>query len=164
MKDKLWAPWRKKYILHKKAKGCFICRIFKAWRDKANYIVTRSKHSFAVLNIYPYNNGHILVVPNRHIKDLGALRDYELLDVMKLTNEMMARLRKKMRPHGFNLGINLGRVAGAGVPGHVHLHIVPRYKGDGNFMPVIANTKVISESLKSVYQKLSKCEGGGFGK
>jgi ATP adenylyltransferase len=150
--NKLWAPWRNVFIKVKKIKGCIFC--VKGKKDKGLFIIKRSRHSFAMLNIYPYNNGHIMVSPFRHAKDLKALKDEELLDIIKLTRDMQALLEKKLRPHGFNIGINTGKAAGAGYKDHLHIHIVPRWKGDTNFMPVIANTKVMPESLKELYKLL----------
>lgn len=150
----LWAPWRKAYILGKKSKACFLCRIRRSKRDRTNYVVGRSTHSFAVLNLYPYNNGHVMATPNRHVKKLSQLSDDEQLDLFHLISRMMEQIEMKMKPHGINLGINFGRTAGAGLIGHLHIHIVPRWQGDTNFMPVTANTKVLSEALKSVQEKL----------
>ena len=152
--DKLWAPWRKAYILRKPAKKCFICRVKSSSQDAKHFVLKRTFHSFAVLNIYPYNNGHVMVAPNRHVADLEKLKDAELLDLLRLTNQIILRLKKMMKPHGLNVGINFGRAAGAGVPGHIHIHVVPRWSGDTNFMPVVAHTKILSESLKSVYERL----------
>jgi ATP adenylyltransferase len=152
--DQLWAPWRRGYILQKAAKHCFLCRAQKSSQDQKHFVLKRTPHSFAILNIYPYNNGHLMVVPNRHVKGLDKLSPTELLDLFQLVNQMTLRLEKIMKPDGMNLGINLGRTAGAGVPGHIHVHLVPRWSGDTNFMPVISGTKVISESLKSVYRRL----------
>ncbi len=152
--DKLWAPWRKAYILKKPTQKCFICRIEASSQDAKNFILKRTYHSLAVLNLFPYNNGHVMVIPKRHVDGLERLKDEELLDLLQLLNQVVVRLRKTMKPHGLNIGINLGRIAGAGIPGHVHIHIVPRWAADTNFMPVIGNTKVLSESLKSVYQRL----------
>jgi len=108
------------------------------------------------LNLYPYNNGHAMIVPKRHLDSVHALTDEEKLDWLDLYDDVLSAIKKAMRPHGFNVGINIGRVGGAGVPHHLHLHIVPRWKGDSNFMPVISRTKVISESLDSVYKILTK--------
>ncbi len=154
--DRIWAPWRKAYIRPKarKEKGCLFCRLLAEGRDAANYILKRTHSSFAVLNIYPYNNGHTMIIPRRHVDSLHALSDREKLDWLALYDETLAALKKTLKPHGFNVGINVGRVGGAGVPHHLHLHVVPRWKGDMNFMPVIAETKVISESLDSVYHAL----------
>ena len=110
--------------------------------------------SFAMLNIYPYNSGHIMISPFRHVRDLKGLNDAELLDIIKLTRDMQVLLEKKLKPHGFNIGINTGKVAGAGYKDHLHIHIVPRWKGDSNFMPVIADTKVMPQSLKELYKLL----------
>ena len=158
--DKLWAPWRKAYILKKQTQKCFICRIEGSSQDSKNLVLKRSRYSFAVLNLFPYNNGHVMVIPKRHVDGLERLNDMELLDLFQLLNQIVARIKKTMKPQGLNLGANLGRIAGAGVPGHVHIHIVPRWSGDTNFMPVIGNTKVLSESLKSVYQRLKLGRSG----
>jgi ATP adenylyltransferase len=154
--DKLWAPWRVKYVtkIIGKAKGCVFCRMQKAKQDKKNYIFARTKHSFAVLNIYPYNNGHTLIVPNRHVKDLERLTKVEREDLMDLLIYCRKLSDKVLTPAGYNVGINLGRVSGAGIPGHLHIHMVPRWKGDVNFMPVTAETKVISQSLQALFDKL----------
>ena len=154
--DKLWAPWRLNYItkIVKEEKGCVFCRIFKEKKDKQNFIFLHRRCSYAVLNIYPYNNGHILIVSNRHVNDLDKLTKQEREDMLDLLQEAKALLTKVIKPAGFNVGINLGRLAGAGFPGHLHIHLVPRWRGDVNFMPVVGNTKVISQSLKSLYDKL----------
>lgn len=155
--DKIWAPWRNKFIAIRKIKGCIFCTKSKAGRGRFQtvpYIIKKSEHSFAILNIYPYNNGHIMVAPLRHVKDLKGLNDAELLDIIKLTRDMQALLEKKLKPHGFNIGINTGKVAGAGYKGHLHIHIVPRWEGDNNFMPVIADTKVVPQALKELYKTL----------
>ena len=154
----LWAPWRSAFIKIRKIKGCIFC--VDNYRGQAclspteKFIIRKSAHSFAMLNIYPYNNGHIMVAPFRHIKDLKGLNDEELLDIIKLTRDMQALLEKKLKPHGFNIGINTGKVAGAGYKDHLHVHIVPRWKGDSNFMPVIADTKVMPQSLKELHRIL----------
>jgi ATP adenylyltransferase len=151
--DKLWAPWRSVFIKIRKIKGCIFC--VKAGKDKDLYIIKKSRYSFAMLNIYPYNNGHVMVSPCRHVKDLKGLNDEELLDIMKLTKDMQILLEKKLKPHGFNIGINTGKAAGAGYKDHLHIHIVPRWKGDSNFMPVVADTKVVPQSLKELYKTLT---------
>ena len=156
--DRLWAPWRQAYITKvvKEKKGCIFCRIFKAKKDQNNFIFLRQRHSYAVLNIYPYNNGHVLIVSNRHVNDLDQLTKEEKDNLINVLEETKALLTKVIKPAGYNIGINLGRIAGAGFPGHLHIHLVPRWKGDSNFMPVTAGTKVISQSLKSLYEKLVK--------
>ena len=152
--DRLWAPWRSKFVRKKKKKGCIFC-LKKNKKDNNKYIIKKIKFSFAILNIYPYNNGHVMVSPYRHIKDLTGLRDNELLDMMVLVRETQRLLEKKLKPHGFNIGINTGEVGGAGYRGHVHIHIVPRWSGDTNFMPIIGQTKVIPQSLKELHRLLA---------
>ena len=155
--DRLWAPWRVKYItkILKKKKGCVFCSIVKQKKDAANFIFIRSKYCFSVLNIYPYNNGHCMVLPNRHVDSLKKMTKEEKADLFQLLEKTTDLLDKGIKPEGYNIGINFGRVAGAGFPDHVHIHIVPRWRGDVNFMPVTANTKVISQSLNAVYKKLN---------
>ncbi|MFH1854247.1 MAG: HIT domain-containing protein [Candidatus Omnitrophota bacterium] len=150
--DKLWAPWRSRFVRGRKKKSCIFC--LKKDSEIKAYIVKKYKFSFAMLNIYPYNNGHVMVSPYRHIKDLKGLDDRELLDIMRLVRDMQVLLEKKLRPHGFNMGINTGTVGGAGYKDHVHIHIVPRWNGDTNFMPVTANTKVLPQSLGELYNLL----------
>ena len=156
--EHLWAPWRTGYI-QKISKHsmmrCVFCKILKERRDKFNFIVERAQHNFSVLNIYPYNNGHTLVMPCRHVSDLSHLRKDEKAELFELLESTQALLKKVLKPEGYNVGVNLGRVAGAGFPGHIHFHIVPRWTGDMNFMPVVANTKVMSQSLKVLWQRLS---------
>ena len=155
--DKLWAPWRLSYVtkIKDKAKSSTFTRILREKKDKKNYIFLRSKHSFAVLNIYPYSNGHVLIVPNRKVVDLSDLRREERENLMDVLEEVKDLLQEVLKPAGFNVGINLGRFAGAGIPEHLHVHLVPRWRGDVNFMPVTANTKVISQSLNDLYTKLT---------
>jgi ATP adenylyltransferase len=155
--DKLWAPWREKYItsLGEKKSGCVFCRIYKEDDDVTNYVFLRSKHAYAVLNIYPYSNGHVLIVPNRHVNDLSKLKRDERDDVMDMLELSKSLLDGVLKPHGFNIGLNLGRAAGAGIPNHIHFHIVPRWKGDVNFMPMVGHTKVISQSLQTVHKLLA---------
>ncbi len=155
--DQLWAPWRIKYIRQiGKTKGCVFCDIYKAKDDKKNFIFVRTPLSYAVLNLYPYNNGHTLVLPNRHVGDLSKLSKDERSDLWDLVDVVQEMMEEVLQPQGYNIGINLGRVGGAGFPGHLHVHIVPRWKGDVNFMPVIAETRVISQSMKTLYARLSQ--------
>lgn len=152
--DKLWAPWRVKYITQiGKHKGCVFCRVLKEKKDDKNFIFIRKKLVFAVLNIYPYNNGHSLILPYRHVDALEQLTRPEREELMDLVEEIKLISDDVLDPGGYNIGMNLGRVAGAGFPGHLHMHIVPRWKGDSNFMPVVGGTKVISQSLKELYQR-----------
>ncbi len=154
---RLWAPWRLKYIVSARGSsfsGCLFCRTGKASDDARNLVILRGRLSFCILNRYPYNNGHLMVAPYRHVGQLAFLTPAEWQEILDLTNESMARLEKVMAPHGYNIGSNLGRTAGAGIPGHLHLHVVPRWTGDNNFMPVVAGTKVISQALSSAYSLL----------
>ncbi len=139
-----------------KEKGCFFCAFRRQKDDKKNLVLSRSKHSICLLNKYPYNNGHLLVCPNKHVKALGALSDVELLDMMRLLNGMQLLLQKTLKPEGFNIGINVGAASGAGIPNHVHIHIVPRWNEDTNFMPVLFDTKIISQSLEELYAQLHR--------
>ena len=154
--DKLWAPWRVKYVtkILSKSKKCVFCKILSGKNDRKNFIFLRTQYSFAVLNIYPYNNGHVLVMPYRHVNDIAKLTQDEMMDLMNLVNRTKKLLEKVMKPKGFNIGVNIGRAAGAGFPGHVHIHIVPRWLGDVNFMPVLTDTKVISQSLRALWTRL----------
>lgn len=156
--QRLWAPWRETYItkvINNQHKGCTFCRILKEKKDEKNYIFLHSKLSFAVLNIYPYSNGHCLILPKRHVGDVSQMTSAELTDMMKTLVKAKALLEKAMNPHAFNVGFNLGRLAGAGIPDHVHMHVVPRWQADHNFMPIVSDTKVISQSLEGIYQALN---------
>lgn len=152
----LHAPWRIEYILAPKGEsgdGLFT-RIAQSSADEENLVLAREKSCFAVLNRYPYSGGHLMVVPYKEAKDLNDLTDEELADVMRLLRRCQNALSKVMRPDGFNIGINLGRVAGAGILGHLHVHIVPRWNGDTNFMPVLGSTHVIPQALTDIAAKL----------
>jgi ATP adenylyltransferase len=154
--DRLWAPWRSAFVSRRKAsRRCIFCAAWRARADRRHRVVARSAQAFAILNLYPYNNGHLMIAPARHVGALTALRPQEWADILRLAQRMTRRLRRTLRPHGFNLGLNLGRVAGAGIPGHLHLHIVPRWQGDTNFFPVISRAKVISQSLDELYALLT---------
>jgi len=158
----LWAPWRAEYI-HCAAgqdstsrRRCLFCNLLKSKDDKENLILHRGQHVFVVMNRFPYNNGHLMVAPNRHTADLETLSAAESAELFKLVQKSLAGLRRALRPQGFNVGANLGRVAGAGVAGHAHVHIVPRWLGDVNFMPLLSETKVISEHLAETYERLQR--------
>ena len=158
--DQLWAPWRLAYIAASKDQppagggDCFICRGIAGTDDRANLLLHRTELSVVVLNRFPYNNGHLLVAPRSHKGRLDQLTNDELLDLQLVLRDMLAIIEKKMTPDGFNVGLNLGKVAGAGLPGHLHWHIVPRWNGDTNFMPVLTDTRVISQSLEALYDLL----------
>ena len=134
--------------------GCFLCAARDAKDDRKALVFLRRPHAFAVLNRFPYNNGHTLIVPASHKGNLEDLSDEEMLAIMKTAGEVVAVFRRFLRPDGFNIGFNFGRTAGAGLPEHLHLHIVPRWNGDTNFMPVLADTKVIPQSLEDLYDRL----------
>lgn len=159
--DQLWAPWRLAYVAAPKdtvrdpaAEDCFLCRGVGGSDDRANLLVYRSELSAVVLNRFPYNNGHLLVAPRRHKGRPDELTPDELLDLQLVLRQMIGILEKRMTPDGFNVGLNLGKAAGAGLPGHLHWHIVPRWNGDTNFMPVLTDAKVIVQSLDSLYDLL----------
>ena len=154
--EKLWAPWRIEYILSKKPAGCIFCDKPAENRDEENLILHRGKYNFIIMNAYPYNNGHMMVVPFRHTATLSSWSAEEQQEMMQLADLAVRLLRQTMRPDGFNLGINMGIVGGAGIADHIHLHIVPRWNGDTNFMPVLGETKIISEDLKESWSKLMR--------
>ncbi|MFA5038758.1 MAG: HIT domain-containing protein [Candidatus Omnitrophota bacterium] len=153
---RLWAPWRMAYITDKKTKGCLFCRIRRSRQDRKNFVFLRTQHSLAVLNLYPYNNGHLMVAPLRHVRSLSLLPEPELLDLMRCLKKCQVLLTRILKPQGFNIGVNEGTMAGAGIEDHLHIHLVPRWRGDVNFMPVVASTKIISQSLESLYGELKK--------
>lgn len=156
--EKLYAPWRQKYASKKTKKEthelCIFCQAAQAKKDKDYFVIKRYKTCFVILNTYPYNAGHIMVVSNKHCAELSQLSDQEQTELIKAVTESTQLLKKTLKPDGFNLGINLGSVAGAGIKDHLHVHIVPRWSGDTNFMPLIANTKHISFDLNKIYQTL----------
>lgn len=149
----LWAPWRIKYILGKKEK-CIFCDKVKNDKDKENYVLLRGKNAFVILNTFPYNNGHLMVAPYKHVPDLESLEENELGELMGLVKKSTQILKKALNPEGFNIGINMGKVAGAGVEEHIHIHIVPRWGGDTSFISTVGDTKIIPESLDDTFKKL----------
>jgi ATP adenylyltransferase len=154
--ETLHAPWRIEYILSPKPElreGLFT-RIAQSSDDEENFVIVRDRSCFALLNKYPYNGGHLMVVPYKEAPDLNGLTDEELADLWKLVRRCTNALTAVMKPDGFNIGINLGKVAGAGIAEHLHIHVVPRWNGDTNFMPVLANTTVLPEALKEIAAKL----------
>ena len=158
--DQLWAPWRLAYVAAPRAQPsatdeCFLCRGLAEQDDRRNLIVLRLPRSVVVLNRFPYNNGHLLIAPQAHQGRPADLDAATTLELMQTLNGMMAVLDDLMHPHGYNIGLNLGIAAGAGVPGHLHWHLVPRWKGDTNFMPVLTDTKVIAQSLDALYDLLT---------
>lgn len=156
--ERLWAPWRMAYIGQDTPSGCIFC-------DKPNvdereaHVVLKGEHSFVMLNAFPYNTGHLLVAPYSHIADLAQLSDQERLEVMGMLSRSLDLLQETCQPDGFNVGVNLGRVAGAGIVDHLHWHVVPRWNGDTNFMPVLAETKVLPEALETTWEKMRAAAG-----
>jgi ATP adenylyltransferase len=168
--EQLWAPWRLGYIVSDKntpqpgdvpevlpggERCCFLCQCAMAGDDRQRAIVARGRHTLTMLNRYPYNNGHLLIAPRRHLARMDELDDDVQLECSQTITRMIAVLEKTIHPEGFNVGLNLGRVAGAGVPGHLHWHIVPRWSGDTNFMPVVAGIRVIPQSLEALWEALT---------
>ncbi|MEM0087533.1 MAG: HIT domain-containing protein [Thermofilum sp.] len=155
--DVLFAPWRMKYINYakiEKPQKCFICEAAESSDLKSNLVVYRSESVIVLMNKFPYNTGHLLIAPVRHVADLGELRDDELCELARTLRMAVSWLKRALSPDGFNVGINLGKVAGAGLESHIHIHLVPRWSGDTNFMPVVADTKVIPEALEDTYEKI----------
>lgn len=154
--DKLWAPWRIKYISAKKQKGCLFCNAAK--EQNRDFLVFKDKYAICILNIFPYNNGHLMVAPLKHTRDLSKLSDKETLGLMQSLKKAEKLLTKALKPQAYNIGVNIGTAAGAGIAGHMHIHIVPRWKGDTNFMPIVYNTKIISQSLEELCKLLKKAD------
>lgn len=158
--ERLWAPWRLEYIKGPKPDECIFCSKPAAGDDEDGYIVHRGSECFVMLNAFPYNNGHVMISPYRHVPSIEELEEPALLELMTLSKRTLAALREVYGPEGFNLGINQGKVAGAGFDDHVHMHLVPRWGADTNFMPAIASTRVLPESLADSYRSLSRALGG----
>ncbi len=157
--NNLWAPWRMEYIRsfsdEAKEEGCFLCRYFEQTdRDRDNHVIWRGQSAFVVMNRFPYTNGHLLVALADHKGDLTDLTDDEMMEMSRLTRHSVRVLRERVNPDGFNVGYNIGRCAGAGLPGHLHLHVVPRWSGDTNFMPVIGDVRVMPDALDTLYAEL----------
>ena len=152
----LHAPWRIEYILAPKPalSDSLFSRIAQSNEDEANYVIARERTCYALLNTYPYTGGHLMIVPYKQVQDLNGLTDDELTDLLKLTRRCQNALSRVMKPEGFNIGINVGKVAGAGILEHLHLHVVPRWQGDTNFMPVLASTTVVPQALRELAGQL----------
>ena len=156
--DYLWAPWRIEYIKIAKEEakqGCILCSKPEAEDDRKNLILHRGQHSFIIMNAYPYNAGHLMVVPNRHVANLEDLNDTERNELFGLVSRSIAVMKQVFNAEGFNVGMNLGRIAGAGIDSHIHIHVVPRWVGDTNFMPVTGDIRVVSEAILETYDKLA---------
>jgi len=158
--EKLWSPWRSQYIDTFKEEpkenlpGSLFTRILNENDDRKNYLLYRGKNAFIIMNLYPYNSGHLMIVPYKEAKDLTELDDETRLEMFSLLDLGMQALTEVMKPHGFNIGANLGRVAGAGIEDHLHFHIVPRWNGDSNFMTTVASTRVIPDTLENIHRDL----------
>lgn len=152
----LWAPWRIAYIKGEKTPGCILCEKPREKKDRDNLILLRGKHSFVMMNLYPYNNGHLMVSPYEHVNTLETLSDTITTEMMRLMKKSLGVLRKTHKPDGFNMGLNLGKAAGAGIEEHLHFHVVPRWGGDTNFMTVTPEVRVIPEDIKETYRQLKR--------
>jgi ATP adenylyltransferase len=152
--ERVWAPWRMEYILNQKPDRCIFCLDDDPSLDRERLVIHRTSHSFVMLNRYPYTNGHMLIAPRRHTADLNVLSEEEMLDLFSTTRLARNVLHSVAKPQGFNLGMNLGKAAGAGVDEHLHMHIVPRWNGDTNYMTVVADLRVMPENLKTTYELL----------
>ena len=150
----IWAPWRMEYIQMQKSQGCILCEKPGQNNDAANYILHRGEKNFVIMNTYPYNPGHLMIAPYRHVASLEELTDEERHEHIDMVSRSIEVLKQVFSPAGFNLGTNIGKAAGAGIVDHVHTHVVPRWQGDVNFMPVLADTRVIPQALVETYQKL----------
>ncbi|MBN1269808.1 MAG: HIT domain-containing protein [Kiritimatiellae bacterium] len=151
---RIWAPWRMEYILSEEHDGCFLCRAAEGKDDRASLVLKRGETCFVVMNRYPYNNGHLMIAPYRHVGELEAMTREERAEMMELASQATRILGETIHPDGYNVGLNLGAAAGAGVADHAHLHIVPRWNGDTNFMPVLGETKVIPQALLELHDLL----------
>ncbi len=157
--ERLFSPWRSKYILtfknEKPRKGeSLFSRILREKKDNKNLIIVRKNHCFVMMNLYPYNSGHLMIVPYQQTSEMIDLSVEEMSEIMETSSQMIEILKKVLKPQGFNFGANLGRAAGAGVDDHIHFHIVPRWNGDTNFMPTIGDVKVVSEDMKETFKKI----------
>jgi ATP adenylyltransferase len=155
--EHLWTPWRMTYLqgTQPKPEGCLFCNVIATpASDAVNFVLHRGQYAFIILNLYPYSNGHLMIVPFSHVDSIEHLSSDELGEIMTLSQKCLALLRQAYNPQGFNMGVNIGGAAGAGVPGHVHMHIVPRWTGDSNFMTTLANTRVIPEVIEQTYERL----------
>src|SRR6266481_7163692 len=159
--QRLWTPWRRAFIegaADNSSTACFLCTAPAGHDDRANLILKRAESVFVLLNLYPYNSGHLMVAPYAHTGDLANLDASIAAELMHVTQRSVAALERVYRPDAFNVGMNLGKAAGAGLPNHLHIHVVPRWSGDTNFMPIIADTRTLSEGLRALYDKLMEAQ------
>ncbi|MCF7805059.1 MAG: HIT domain-containing protein [Candidatus Marinimicrobia bacterium] len=155
-RETLWAPWRIEYVLQEKPEDCIFCaKPAPGTDDREELILVRGEYSFVIMNLYPYNNAHLMISPYQHTADIGDLDDTTHLEMIHFLQEWMEVIRETMNPEGFNTGANFGKVAGAGVDDHYHYHLVPRWSGDTNFMPILGHTKVLVEGLEETWEKLA---------
>ncbi|MFL3050802.1 MAG: HIT family protein [Candidatus Neomarinimicrobiota bacterium] len=152
--DRLWAPWRIEYIKAEKEEGCIFCNKSNSSNDRESLILYRGNLCFVIINLYPYNNGHLMVVPYKHESDTLKIDMKTKLEILTLADKSIEILREQMNPNGFNFGANIGEAGGAGIVDHLHYHLVPRWNGDTNFMPIIGETKIVVQSLKEIYNNL----------
>ncbi|MDI6773908.1 MAG: HIT domain-containing protein [Verrucomicrobiota bacterium] len=150
----LWAPWRLQYVLGRKGKGCFLCRALRSRDDRRALLLKRGRACSIIMNRFPYSSGHLMVFPRRHIADVTDLTPAEQREMMRRIAEAIRALRKRLHPAGFNVGMNLGRCAGAGLEKHIHMHVVPRWRGDTNFMPVVADVRVMPQLLTDLWDQI----------
>ena len=155
--EHIWSPWRYKYIATAdRQEGCVFCRAQEPEKDDENYVVYRGELNFVILNLYPYTSGHLMIVPYEHAASLASVNEATTTEMMSLAKRAQTALESEYRPDGFNIGMNLSRSAGAGVADHLHLHVVPRWTGDANFVSVIGETRALPEDLATTYEKLKK--------
>jgi len=152
--DIMFRPWRIIYLQQEKENGCILCAIANSKNDVKNLVLMRSKYCFVMLNRYPYNIGHLMVVPYEHLSNMSDLQEGEMIDIMKTVLLSMDNLKTVFNPQGYNLGVNIGKAAGVGIDNHIHFHIVPRWEGDTNFMPVISDIKILGEALEDTFRRL----------
>lgn len=152
--EQLWAPWRIDYLKREKPPGCVLCTKVKEKKDLANLILLRGKHGFVLMNLYPYSNGHLMISPYEHVNTLETLSAEVSSEMISLVQRAIAILKKTFKPEGINVGLNLGKAAGAGIDDHLHFHVVPRWGGDTNFMTTVSNIRVIPEDLRETYRQL----------
>ena len=152
--DRIWAPWRMDYIESSKEPGCVFCEKSQSKKDKKNLVLYRGMETFILMNLYPYTNGHLMIAPYLHTSDVNELAEIANKEIMQFAKDCFNILKSKLGAEGFNFGANLGKVAGAGIDQHIHYHIVPRWSGDTNFMPVISDTKVMIEKLTKTWERL----------
>lgn len=160
--ERIWAPWRMTYINNAAPQeGCIFCKAWEEKDDRERLVLTRSEHSLIMMNRYPYSGGHLMAAPARHVSDMNDLSDAEMLDLMQCVRRAHNLLKAVASPQGFNMGINMGKAGGAGIEDHMHVHIVPRWNGDTNFMSVVGDVRVIPEGLLETYDRLAEAINAG---